>query len=168
MNLIDIIIIIFAIVLCIRGYLRGFINEVFSLLIIICGLIGAFLFYRPLSETFMEFIGSRDLSMILAFFAIFIFITIVLIIIRNMLIRVIDRLNLTDIDNILGVVVGLIKGLLICGVILVFLKNHPVFRIDEMIGRSSLFPYLEKIFISLIALLPERIMVFINKVLGIA
>jgi membrane protein required for colicin V production len=142
MNLIDIIIIIFAIVLCIRGYLRGFINEVFSLLIIICGLIGAFLFYRPLSETFMEFIGSRDLSMILAFFAIFIFITIVLIIIRNMLIRVIDRLNLADIDNILGVVVGLIKGLLICGVILVFLKNHPVFRIDEMIGRSSLFPYL--------------------------
>ena len=87
MNFIDIIIIILVLILCIRGYLKGFINELFSLLIIGVGLVGAFLFYRPLSEVFLEFMESSDVALVLSFFALFILISIFLIIIRNIVVQ---------------------------------------------------------------------------------
>jgi membrane protein required for colicin V production len=116
MNFIDIIIIILVLILCIRGYLKGFINELFSLLIIGVGLVGAFLFYRPLSEVFLEFMESSDVALVLSFFALFILISIFLIIIRNIVVQFVDRLNLTDIDALLGVIVGLLKALVLCAV----------------------------------------------------
>ena len=167
MNFIDIISIILVLILCIRGYLKGFINELFSLIIIGVGLVGAFLFYRPLSEVFLEFMESSDVAQVLSFFALFILISIFLIIIRNIVVQFVDRLNLTDIDALLGVIVGLLKALVLCGVILVFLKHHPVLRIDEPIERSLLYPYLERIIVVLISLFPERVAVLLYRTLGI-
>ena len=144
MNLIDIIIIIFVIVLCIRGYLKGFVNELFSLLIIGIGLTVAFLLYQPLSQAFGDFIENDDLALILSFFSIFVLVVIFLIIVRNILIQFVERMNLTDIDSFLGLIVGLFKGLIICGAILVFLRYHSVLRIDRAINRSLLYPFLER------------------------
>jgi len=167
MNFIDIIIIIFVLVLCIRGYLRGFVNELFSLLIIGVGLTFAFLFYRPLSGIFLEFLENTDLSLIFSFFSIFILVTLFFIIVRNIIVQFVERMNLTDIDAFLGVIVGLFKGLLICGFILIFLKYHPVLRIDEVIVRSFLYPYLERIILACVSLLPEGIVVSIYRIFGI-
>ena len=167
MSFVDIIIIILVLILCIRGYLKGFINELFSLLIIGLGLVGAFLFYRPLSEVFMEFVENRDVALVFSFFALLVLISIFLIVIRNMVAQFVDRLNLSDMDALLGVVVGLLKALMLCGVLFVFLKNHPVFRIDESIERSFIYPYLERILIAFISLFPERISVLLYRILGI-
>ncbi len=167
MNFIDIIIIILVLILCIRGYLKGFINELFSLLIIGLGLVGAFLFYRPLGVVFLEFVENSDLAFVLAFFVLFILISVFLIIIRNVIVQFVVRLNLTDIDALLGVIVGLFKALILVGLVLVFLKNHPVFRIDESIQRSFLYPYLERMLLALISVFPDRISVFLYKVLGV-
>ena len=167
MNFIDIIIIILVLIFCIRGYLKGFINELFSLLIIGVGLVGAFLFYRPLSEVFLEFVESSDVALVFSFFALFVIISIFLIIIRNMVVQFVDRLNLTDMDALLGVVVGLLKALILCGVVFVFLKHHPVFRIDESIERSLIYPYMERILVAIISLFPDRVAVLLYRILGI-
>ncbi len=167
MNFIDVIIIILVLILCIRGYLKGFINELFSLLIIGLGLLGAFLFYRPLSEVFLEFVESNDVALVFSFFALFVLISIFLIIIRNMVVQFVDRLNFTDMDALLGVVVGLLKALILCGVVFVFLKYHPVFRIDESIERSLIYPYLERILVVFISLFPDRVSVLLYRILGI-
>lgn len=167
MNFIDVIIIILVIILCIRGYLKGFVNELFSLLILGLGLFGAFLFYQPLSVVFLEFVDNVDVALVFSFFALFILISIFLIIIRNVIVQFVDRLNLTDIDSLLGVVVGLLKALVLCGVVFVFLRYHPVFRIDESIERSFIYPYLERILIAFLSLFPGRISLLLYSFLGI-
>ncbi len=166
MNFIDLIIIILVVALCIRGYLKGFINELFSLGIVILGLIGAFLFYRPLSAV-LEGHMNTDLALIISFFIILVAIAIVLIIIRNTVTLMVDRINLTDIDYLLGVIIGFVKGMLLCGFIFIFLKNHPVFNIDVIISKSRLYPLIERLFLSIVSILPITVESFILRILGI-
>ena len=168
MNFIDVIIIIIAVIFCIKGLLRGFIKELFSVLIIVLGLIGAFLFYRTLNTVMSVIIENEDLSLILSFAAIFVGITILLVIIRNTLMRFVDTLNFSDVDRVLGVVIGLFKGILLCGAVLIFIYNHPVLRLDRAIGRSVLFPYIAKVFMGLLSLLPERILATAYLILGVS
>jgi membrane protein required for colicin V production len=168
MNFIDVIIIILIVIFCIKGFLRGFVKELFSLLIIVLGLVGAFLFYRTLNTVMSVVIENEDLSRILSFAAIFVGITIILVIIRNTLVRFMDTLNFADVDHVLGVVLGLFKGVLICGAVLVFLVNHPVLRLDRAIGRSALFPYVDRVFMALLSLLPDRILATAYLILGIS
>lgn len=168
MNFIDLIIVIVVIIFCIKGYLKGFIHELFSLLIIIFGFTGAFLFYRALGEIVGEFITNIDLAVVVSFFLIFFFITIVLILVRNVITQFVDRLNLADVDYVLGTVLGMIKGLLLCGLILIFVVNHPVLKLDEVIQRSVIFPFLERMIIYLLYLLPGRPGAFLNRILGIS
>ena len=168
MNFIDVIIIIVVVIFCIKGFLRGFLKELFSVLIIVVGLIGAFLFYRALNGVMNTLIENGDLSLILSFAAIFVGITILLVIIRNTLLRFVDTLNFFDIDHVLGVVIGLFKGILICGAALIFLYNHPVLNLDRAIGRSTLFPLLARVFTALLSLLPERVLATAYFILGLS
>jgi membrane protein required for colicin V production len=166
-NFIDFIVIFFALILCIRGYLKGFVNELFSLLILVVGLTLAFILYRPLGEIFEQFLENSDLALISAFFSVFIMVTIFFIIVRNVIVQLVDRMNMTDIDSFLGLIVGLLKGLLVSGLLLIFLRNHPVMRLDEAIDRSFLYSYLERIIHAFISLLPERVVIPVYRVLGI-
>jgi membrane protein required for colicin V production len=168
MNFIDVIIIILVVIFCIKGFLRGFVKELFSLLIIVLGLVGAFLFYKTLNTVTSVVIENEDLSLILSFAAIFVGITIILVIIRNTLIRFVDTLNFADVDHVLGLILGLFKGVLLCGAVLMFFENHPVFHLDRAIGRSVLFPYIERMFMALISLLPERVLSTAYLILGVS
>jgi len=165
MNFIDLIIIILMIVFGVKGYLKGFIHELFSILIIILSLVGALLLFKTLAPILSNFIGNRDLTLILSFISIFVLIAVLLIIIRNTLTEFIDNLNFTDIDYLLGVIFGLFKGLLICGIIFIFLKNHPVPGLKIGIDKSFIFPYLEKTFIIIISILPDKILMILKQIL---
>lgn len=167
MNFIDLIILIVVVIFCIKGYLNGFIHQLFSLLIIILGFLSSFLMYRPVAIRLGEFITNDNLAMIISFFLIFIIITIVLVIFRNLLIQFVFRLHLTDVDCVLGIVVGMIKGLLLCSLVLIFLFNHPFLKLNEAIGKSLIFPFLEKMVEYLLSLLPEGAGTFIKRVLTI-
>ncbi|MGQ9615079.1 MAG: CvpA family protein [Spirochaetota bacterium] len=167
MNFIDLIILIVVVIFCIKGYLNGFIHQLFSLLIIILGFLGSFLMYRPVAIRLGEFITNGNLAMIISFFLIFITITIVLVIFRNLLIQFVFRLHLTDVDCVLGIVIGMIKGLLLCSLVLFFLFNHPFLKLNEAIGKSLIFPFLEKMVEYLLSLLPGVAGTFIKRVLAI-
>jgi len=165
-NFIDLIIIILVVALCIRGYLKGFINELFSLGIVILGLIGAFLFYRPLGAVLKGYMNT-DIALIVSFFIVLLAIAIALVIIRNTVTLIVDRINLTDIDYLLGVVVGFVKGVLLCGLIFIFLDHHPVFNIDVIISKSRLYPVIERLFLSSVSVLPNTVESFALRILGI-
>jgi membrane protein required for colicin V production len=167
MNFIDFIIVIVIIIFCIKGYLNGFIHQLFSLLIIILGFLGSFLMYRAVAVKLGEFFTNSNLARIISFFLIFIAITIVLVIVRNILIQFVDRMNLTGVDYGLGIVVGMIKGLLLCTLTLIFLFNHPFLKLNEAIGKSLIFPFLENMLEYLLTLLPEGATIFIKRMLTI-
>ncbi len=165
MNIIDVVIIVFVLIFCVKGYIKGFINEIFTLIIIVLGLTGSFLFYKPLSSSVFTFIENRSLSFIVSFLSIFVFITVVLIIIRNAITKMVDSFQLTNIDYLLGLLVGFIKGTVLIGAILIFLNNHPVMNLDIAINRSLIFPFLESIFFTGLAMFPENLELFIYRVL---
>jgi len=165
MNFIDIIIIVLMLIFGIKGYLKGFIHELFSILIIVISLIGAILLYRSLAFVLGKYIENKDLTLLLSFLSIFLFIAILLIIIRNTITELIDNLNFKDFDCLLGVVFGLFKGLIICGIVFIFLKNHPVLGIGRYINGSLIFPFIDKFFTLIISVLPTNLLVPLKKIL---
>ena len=167
MNAIDIIIIIVVLIFCIKGYIKGFVNEIFNLIIIILGLTGSFFFYKTLSSTVFTFIENSALASIISFISIFILITVILIIIRNAVTKVVDSFNLTNADYLLGLLIGFIKGALLIGAILIFLKNHPVMKLDLAIDNSLIYPFLEKIFFTGLSILPDSLEITIYRVLDV-
>ena len=79
----------------------------------------------------------------------------------------VDSLNFTDIDKMLGVIIGLGKGVILCSALLIFLKNHPVLNIDKTINDSLIYPFIEKVFIAVLSLFPQNIREVVMKVFGI-
>jgi membrane protein required for colicin V production len=167
MNVFDIVIIGCVLFFCIKGYFHGFVNEIFSLIILAAGLLLSFLFCRPLASVFAAFVENKDLALILAFVGIFIAVTLVLLVIRNTLLNIIERVNMTDADSILGALIGLFKGALLCGLVSIFLKNHKVLHLEQPIRGSLIFPILERAVTALLLMLPDRVLDVARRVLGI-
>jgi len=166
-NFIDIVVVVVVILFTVRGYLRGFINEIFSLFIIIMGLIISFLFYKPLSVILNEFVDNSDLAVILSFIVLFVFTSVVLIMIRNVLLNLIESLNFSDADSLLGLVIGMLKGALLCGMVMIFLSNHSILNLHRVIRSSFSYFYIEKVFFAFISVLPDKISRIITSFLGV-
>jgi len=167
MNVIDILIILIIIFFSIKGFIKGFVHELFSLLIIVLGLIISFLFYRSIGSILFDYIKNRELSLILSFLSIFLLVTVILLVLRNRMIDLVDDLNLRDIDRFLGLFIGMGKGFLLSSAFLVFLTNHPVMDIDSVISNSLFYPIIERVFFSFLSLLPEHVSGKVMRVLGI-
>jgi membrane protein required for colicin V production len=167
MSVFDIVIIGCVLFFCVKGYFHGFVNELFSLVIIAAGVLLSVLFCRPVAGVLAEFVENKDLASILAIVGIFMVATIFLLVIRNTLLNVIERVNMTDADSILGALVGFFKGILLCGFVSIFLKNHEVLHLEQPIRGSLLFPILERAVTALLLMLPERALEIMRRVLGI-
>lgn len=154
-------------ILSVKGYMKGFIHELFSFLIIVVGLTASFIFYRPLNSIINIFIENNDLSLIISFLSIFIFAMIMFVIIRNTFSNLVNNLNFTDIDSFLGLIIGLIKGIIICSACLIFLNNHPVLNVERAIKNSFIYPFIENFFIALLSLFPHDIHIIIIRFFGI-
>jgi uncharacterized membrane protein required for colicin V production len=167
MSVYDIVIIGCVLFFCVKGYFHGFVNELFTLVIIGAGTLLSVLFCRPVAGVIAQFTENKDLALILAIVGIFIISTLVLLVIRNTLLNAIERVEMTDADSILGAVVGFFKGVLICGLVSIFLKNHMVLHLERPIGGSLLFPVLERLVTSLLTLLPDKAIELARRALGI-
>jgi membrane protein required for colicin V production len=166
MNVFDVIVIGCVLFFCVKGYYHGFVNEIFSLVILAAGLVLSILFCRPAAGILAEFVENRDLALILAFVGIFIVVTLVLLVIRNTLLNIIERVNMTDADSIIGALIGLFKGVLLCGLVSIFLKNHKVLHLEEPIRGSLIYPVLERAVTPLLLMLPDRVFDVARRVLG--
>jgi membrane protein required for colicin V production len=166
MNVYDVVILGCILLFAVKGYFHGFVNELFSLLIIAAGLILSFLFCRPVAGVLSGFVENKDLALILSFVGIFVLTALVLLVLRNTLLNVIERVNMSDADAILGTVVGAFKGAVLAGLVSMFLKHHKVLHLDRVIGASLVFPPLERLVASLLPILPDRVLQVVRRVLG--
>jgi len=167
MNIIDILILLIFIFFSIKGFIKGFVHELFSLLIIVLGLIVSFSLYRSLGSFVFEYIQHRELCLILSFLSIFIVVSVILLLLRNRAIDLVDDLKLRDIDRFLGLFIGIGKGFLLSSAFLLFLAHHPVMDIDSAISNSLFYPIIKRVFFSFLSLLPERFSGKVLRVLGI-
>ena len=137
LNVIDYGIIIVIAIFCYRGYSTGLINQVTSLLAMICGIYFASEQYKIFAEVISnKFDLSMEISQILAFSLLLIIVSLLINYLGYLLSEVLDLIFLSIIDNIAGTIFGLIKGLAIIYVVLLVMENVPIDFLQQKFSNS--------------------------------
>lgn len=142
MNLsaLDLIFIILLGLLTLRGFLKGFTGEFFSIASLALGLISAVFFFKNGAE-FLRARYFQNLALlpeILAFFAIFVIVFIAGKILEHIIKDIISRLNLDKLDKVLGLVLGLAEAIALISLVLLLLTIQPLFDAGSFL-KGSIF-----------------------------
>ena len=147
MNYIDIIIAIILFLFGVKGYRKGLIIEVVTLLAFAVGIYGAMHFSDFTAEHLQEVmeIDPKYLNTV-AFVLTFILLVIVVNMIGRALTNLIKAMNLTFFNKLCGFVFGGAKGVLLCSILLLVLNNFQLLGVlkPEVREQSKLYPYIEE------------------------
>jgi len=124
----DLIFVILIGLLVLRGFLKGFTGEFFSIASVTLAVIAAVLFFKN-GAAFLRprYFQMEILPEIIAFLAIFIVVFIAGKILEHIVKDIIEHLNLHTVDKVLGLFLGLAEGFALIVVVLFVLKNQPLF-----------------------------------------
>ena len=138
MTYFDIFLIIAVFILTLRGFLRGFIKEFFSIGAVVFGILAGIFFHKAGSEYIRNnFIGDINyFPEILAFIILFIIVYIICMMVQKILNDVIMGLNLSGIDKFLGGIMGLAEGIIFICIILFVIVIQPVFDSSGLLSGS--------------------------------
>jgi len=154
LNWLDVILIIILLITFVLGLIKGLIRQAIGLLAVVGGIILASRYYGWVSWRLLKFISSDFWRNALAFLIIFILVLLLGWLISFILTKLMKgTLSLTN--HILGGVFGLLKGLLICAVIVFGLL---VFNFErDVLINSKLAPGCLKIAKSFTVLIPDSL-----------
>jgi len=142
------------------GILKGFIRQIIGICAVIVGLILAVNTYQVVSDFLSQWITSSTLSHFIGFIAVFIAALCLGGILSFVFSKVIKG-PLKFVNNALGGGLGLLKGLLICGIIVFAMLVFP-FK-ENALKQSFLAPYCMRITKAVIYLIPEDLKVKFNE-----
>jgi len=145
--IIDIIFFFLVVLMVIHGFLKGFIEELFSWAAPVLA-IGTAIFMYPqgaafIRDNFME--NVRVVPEVLAFLAIFILIVLFVKFLGRVLKDVISGIHLGAVNRLLGAIFGLTEGLALTAIILFFLQVQEVFDSSKIIADSLFARFLSPI-----------------------
>lgn len=138
LNWLDILLLIILTLMIIIGLIKGLVRQVIGLLAIIIGFILALLYYPQAGRIFQAFIRGETLSQFLGFLLIFSAVILVGVIMSFFLSKLI-RGSIKFFDRILGAGLGFVKGVLICGILLLAFFLFPVNK--RVLQESKIAPY---------------------------
>ena len=147
MNYLDIVIAIILFLFGYKGFRKGLIIEVVTLLAFAVGIYGAMRFSDFTAghlQDFME-IDPKYLNTI-AFVLTFILLVILVNIIGRWVTNLIKAMNLTFWNKLGGFVFGAVKGVLLCSILVMVLNNFQLIGVvkPEVREESKLYPYIEQ------------------------
>ena len=147
MNYLDIIIAIILFVFGWKGLRKGLIIEVVTLVAFGAGIYGAMHFSDFTAAHMQDFleIDPNYLNTI-AFVLTFIVLVVIVNLIGRLISKAIKSLNLGFFDKLGGFLFGIIKGVLLCSVLLMVLNNFQLLGVlkPEVKEKSKLYPYIEQ------------------------
>ncbi len=147
MNYLDIIIAIILLLFGVKGFRKGLIIEVVTLLAFAVGIYGAMHFSDFTAEHLKEFmeINPKYLNTT-AFVLTFILLVILVNIIGRMVTKLIQAMNLGFFNKLGGALFGMAKGVLLCSIMVMVLNNFQLIGIvkSEVREQSKLYPYIEE------------------------
>ena len=147
MNYLDIIIAIILLLFGVKGFRKGLIIEVVTLLAFAVGIYGAMHFSDFTAEHLKDFmeINPKYLNTT-AFVLTFILLVILVNIIGRMVTKLIQAMNLGFFNKLGGAVFGMAKGVLLCSIMVMVLNNFQLIGIvkPEVREQSKLYPYIEE------------------------
>jgi len=153
-NWIDVILISILALTSILGVVKGLVKQVFGLLAVIIGLILALGFYSQASWLYLRFISNEVLAHFLGFLTIFLIVLCLGWVSSYGLSKFIKG-PLKLLNNILGGGLGLLKGILICGVVVFALLVFPISK--KALKGSALSPVCLQMTRAIISLIPEEL-----------
>jgi len=139
-NVVDIALGIFILILGLRGLLRGLIKEVFGLLALIGGVIISDIFGKKFGAIICHYLTiTPSLGYALAFFIVFLIVYLILLILGYILSSIIRAIQLGWLDRTLGFAFGALKATLLIAVLAFILENFTVFNyLNKDLKKSSL------------------------------
>jgi membrane protein required for colicin V production len=135
---IDYIFIGLILLMIVHGFIKGFIEELFSWAAIVLAIWVAVLL-NPAAAAFIRQRAMQNVRVvpeILGFAAVFILVMIVIKFLEKILKDVIEGANLGSVDKILGALFGLIEGLAIVILVIFVLSVQPLFNASGILGDS--------------------------------
>jgi membrane protein required for colicin V production len=133
--------------------MKGLVKQVFGFLAVIVGLILALGFYSQVSWIYLRFITNEVLAHFLGFLTIFLVVLCCGWVSSYFLSKFIKG-PLKLLNNILGGGLGLLKGILICGVVVFALLVFPISK--KALKESALSPVCLQITRGIIGLIPTQ------------
>lgn len=117
MNILDCIFFAVLLIFAVRGFARGFINEVFGIGTLIFSLFFAFCFYDALGEVFALSM-NEVLAKVVAFFAVFVAAFILIKLIQMLVKLIFSGPILKSLDKTLGLILGFLEGATLVALVL--------------------------------------------------
>ena len=146
MNYLDIIIAIVLLLFGIKGFRKGLIIEVVTLLAFAVGIYGAMHFSDFTAEHLKDFmeINPKYLNTV-AFVLTFILLVILVNLIGRWITNLVRAMNLSFWNKLGGFVFGFAKGVLLCSIMVMVLNNLQLIGVvkPEVREQSKLYPYIE-------------------------
>ena len=147
MNYLDIIIAIILFLFGFKGYRKGLIIEVVTLLAFAVGIYGAMHFSEFTGKHLQDFveINPKYLDTI-AFVLTFILLVVIVNMIGRAVTNLIKAMNLSFFNKLGGFVFGAAKGVLLCSILVMVLHNFQLIGVvkPEVREQSKLYPYIEE------------------------
>ncbi|HZX09612.1 MAG TPA: CvpA family protein [Acidobacteriota bacterium] len=159
-NWLDVILLIILIITVILGLIKGLVRQLIGILAVIVGVILAMAYYPYVSKAVKPLFSNEALAQFLGFLIIFV-VTLILGWIIGRLFSKAMKGSLKFLNHLFGGGLGLIKGILICGIIVFALLVFPVE--NKALEESELAPYCLKVTQAAVDLIPLELKEKFNK-----
>jgi len=135
---IDMIFFVLIILMIVHGYVKGFIEELFSWAALVLALGTAVFLYSAGAEFIRRraFQNVRYVAEVIAFVVIFLVVMLLIKMLEHVLKDVIVGAKLGGVNKLLGAIFGLIEGVALTALILFVLAVQPLFNPAKVIGDS--------------------------------
>lgn len=136
--MIDIVFTLVIILLAIRGAIRGFITEFMSWAAVLSGLILGVLFSGLLSLAVAKITRSSYMmwNQLIAFLVIFIAVYVVVKLFENGIDKLVEKINLENLDRVLGFFLGIVEGFVVVMIIVFVLDVQPFSDTRSLLDNS--------------------------------
>lgn len=155
MNLLDLGILIILVLVGLRGYWRGLLQEISVIVGLVIGLVVAANYYLRLARLISQWVHTPLYSRVISFLIILVLCYWLIRIAGNFSHRFLSMVYLGSLDRLLGGVFGVLKGCVILGFLLtVFHLAAP--KDSKLLQESVAVPYLKMIYNQTLVLLPQE------------
>jgi len=155
MNSLDIIFLILISVSVLYSVIRGLVREIFSLLAIILGFLGASHTYSTFANWLGKWIRNETIAQILAFAILFILIAFILGLLGRVLSRLVKKMDLSWADRLGGGAFGFLKAVFLIAIILLVLTAFLPSR-SKLVSESRVSPVILAITRQISYLIPVK------------
>jgi membrane protein required for colicin V production len=160
MNWLDYVLLAIVVVTTIVGIVKGFVRQVIGLVAVIAGLVLAVVYYEQTSHVFMAFVKNRLVSNFLGFLLIFVVVLVAGAILGHIVTKAMVG-PLAFVNRLFGAVFGLIKAVLICGILVFALVSFEMAK--PAVETSVLAPVCLAITRAVVNLVPKDLRTRFNE-----